>query len=160
MRIGHGFDVHPFGGKGPLIIGGVHIPFRYSLVAHSDGDVVLHAITDALLSAAAMGDIGQLFPDTNPTFKGINSRILLCNAWKLIQQKRSYQIGNIDVTIIAQIPTMLPYLLQMRINLTEDLGCNIDDVNIKATTTERLGCIGRCEGIACETVVFLIKKSN
>lgn len=157
MRIGHGFDVHKFGGEGPLIIGGVRIPYEFGLLAHSDGDVALHAATDALLGAAALGDIGKLFPDTDPAFKGADSRALLREAYRLIRAK-GYRLGNLDITIIAQAPKMAPHIPQMRVNLAEDLECHMDDVNVKATTTEKLGFTGRGEGIACEAVVLLIKE--
>lgn len=156
MRIGHGFDVHAFGGEGPLVIGGVRIPFEYGFIAHSDGDVALHALTDALLGAVAMGDIGKLFPDTDPAFKGADSRGLLREAWRRIEAK-GYCIGNVDVTLIAQAPKMLLHVPQMRINIAEDLGCHMDQVNVKATTTEKLGFTGRGEGIACEAVALLLK---
>ena len=120
MRIGHGFDVHAFGGEGPIIIGGVRIPYEKGLLAHSDGDVALHALTDALLGAAALGDIGKLFPDTDPAFKGADSRALLREAWKRVQAK-GYTLGNVDVTIIAQAPKMLPHIPQMRVFIAEDL---------------------------------------
>src|SRR5574343_1517342 len=129
MRIGHGFDVHKFGGEGPLVIGGVRIPYERGLLAHSDGDVVLHAVTDALLGAAAMGDIGKLFPDTDPTYRGIDSRELLREAWHRITDK-GYQLGNLDVTIIAQAPKMAPHIPQMRVNIAEDLQSHMDDVNV------------------------------
>lgn len=158
MRIGHGFDVHAFGGEGPLVIGGVRIPFKQGFLAHSDGDVALHALTDALLGAVAMGDIGKLFPDTDPAFKGADSRGLLREAWSRIREK-GYQIGNVDVTLIAQAPKMLPHIPQMRVNIAEDLGCHMDQVNVKATTTEKLGFTGRGEGIACEAVALLTKVS-
>ncbi|KGD75078.1 2-C-methyl-D-erythritol 2,4-cyclodiphosphate synthase [Tatumella morbirosei] len=154
MRIGHGFDVHAFGGEGPLVIGGVRIPFDRGFIAHSDGDVALHALTDALLGAVAMGDIGKLFPDTDPAFKGADSRGLLREAWSRISSK-GYQIGNVDITLIAQAPKMLPHVAQMRVNIAEDLGCHMDQVNVKATTTEKLGFTGRGEGIACEAVALL-----
>ena len=141
MRIGHGFDVHAFGGEGPIIIGGVRVPYEKGLLAHSDGDVALHALTDALLGAA---------------FKGADSRELLREAWRRIQAK-GYTLGNVDVTIIAQAPKMLPHIPQMRIFIAEDLGCHMDDVNVKATTTEKLGFTGRGEGIACEAVALLRK---
>ncbi|OTA17015.1 2-C-methyl-D-erythritol 2,4-cyclodiphosphate synthase [Xenorhabdus vietnamensis] len=157
MRIGHGFDVHKFGGEGPLIIGGVRIPYEQGLIAHSDGDVALHAATDALLGAAALGDIGKLFPDTDPAFKGADSRELLKEAYRRIRAK-GYRIGNLDITIIAQAPKMLPHIPQMRVNLAEDLECHMDDVNVKATTTEKLGFVGRKEGIACEAVALLVKE--
>ena len=146
MRIGHGFDVHAFGGEGPIIIGGVRIPYEKGL-------------TDALLGAAALGDIGKLFPDTDPAFKGADSRELLREAWRRIQAK-GYTLGNVDVTIIAQAPKMLPHIPQMRVFIAEDLGCHMDDVNVKATTTEKLGFTGRGEGIACEAVALLIKATK
>ncbi|MDC9623737.1 2-C-methyl-D-erythritol 2,4-cyclodiphosphate synthase [Xenorhabdus sp. XENO-7] len=157
MRIGHGFDVHKFGGEGPLVIGGVRIPYEQGLIAHSDGDVALHAATDALLGAAALGDIGKLFPDTDPAFKGADSRELLKEAYRRIREK-GYRIGNLDITIIAQAPKMLPHIPQMRVNLAEDLECHMDDINVKATTTEKLGFVGRKEGIACEAVALLVKE--
>ncbi|MDM3673655.1 2-C-methyl-D-erythritol 2,4-cyclodiphosphate synthase [Proteus mirabilis] len=158
MRIGHGYDVHKFGGEGPIIIGGVRIPYEQGLLAHSDGDVVLHAVTDAILGAVAMGDIGTLFPDTDPAYKGADSRVLLREAFSRVMAK-GYRIGNLDVTIIAQAPKMLPHTSQMRVNIAEDLHCHVDDINVKATTTEKLGFVGRKEGIACEAVVLLIKES-
>ncbi|OCA54972.1 2-C-methyl-D-erythritol 2,4-cyclodiphosphate synthase [Photorhabdus namnaonensis] len=157
MRIGHGFDVHKFGGEGPIIIGGVRIPYEQGLLAHSDGDVALHAATDALLGAAALGDIGKLFPDTDPAFKGVDSRKLLREAYSRIREK-GYRISNLDITIIAQAPKMLPHIPQMRVNLAEDLQCHLDDINVKATTTEKLGFVGRKEGIACEAVALLVKE--
>lgn len=157
MRIGHGFDVHKFGGEGPLVIGGVRIPYENGLLAYSDGDVTLHAATDALLGAAGLGDIGRLFPDTDQVFKGIDSRELLRQAWKHIRAK-GYHLGNLDITIIAQAPKMAPYIPQMCIFLSADLQCHIDDINIKAATTEQLGFTGRGEGIACEAIALLIKE--
>ncbi|MDF7679182.1 2-C-methyl-D-erythritol 2,4-cyclodiphosphate synthase [Enterobacteriaceae bacterium ESL0689] len=156
MRIGHGFDVHAFGGEGPIMIGGVRIPYDKGLVAHSDGDVALHALTDALLGAAGLGDIGKLFPDTDPAFKGADSRELLRQAWRQVQS-RGYIAGNVDMTIIAQAPKMLPHIPRMRMVIAEDLRCHVDDINVKATTTEKLGFVGRGEGIACEAVVLLRK---
>ncbi|MBK5072112.1 2-C-methyl-D-erythritol 2,4-cyclodiphosphate synthase [Budviciaceae bacterium BWR-B9] len=156
MRIGHGFDVHKFGGEGPLIIGGVRIPYEFGLLAHSDGDVALHALTDALLGAAALGDIGKLFPDTDQAYKGADSRELLREAFRQVKAK-GYVIGNVDVTIIAQSPKMAPHIPQMRVNIAEDLGCHMEQVNVKATTTEQLGFTGRKEGIACEAVALLVK---
>ncbi|MGL9773593.1 MAG: 2-C-methyl-D-erythritol 2,4-cyclodiphosphate synthase [Sodalis sp. (in: enterobacteria)] len=158
MRIGHGFDVHKFSGEGPLIIGGVRIPYPQGLLAHSDGDVALHAATDALLGAAALGDIGKLFPDTDPAFKGANSRALLREAWRRITSK-GYRLGNLDITLIAQAPKMAPHIPRMRVNIAEDLGCHMDDVNVKATTTEQLGFTGRGEGIACEALALLVRTS-
>ncbi len=156
MRIGHGFDVHKFGGEGPIIIGGVRVPYEQGLLAHSDGDVVLHAVTDAILGAAALGDIGKLFPDTDPAYKDADSRVLLREAFSRVREK-GYSIGNIDITIMAQAPKMLPHIPQMRINIAEDLACHMDAVNAKATTTEQLGFVGRKEGIACAAVVLLVK---
>lgn len=154
MRIGQGFDVHAFGGAGPLIIGGVRIPYHRGLQAHSDGDVALHALTDALLGAAALGDIGKLFPDNDPAYKGADSRILLREAWRQVQA-RGYRLNNADLTLIAEAPKMTPHVPQMRVFIAEDLACHIDDISIKATTTEQLGFIGRGEGIACNAVVLL-----
>ena len=156
MRIGHGFDVHAFGGEGPIVIAGVRIPYEQGLLAHSDGDVALHAATDALLGAAALGDIGKLFQDTDTAYKGADSRVLLREAFRRIQEK-GYRLGNLDVTISAQAPKMLPHIPQMRVNLAEDLQCHMDDINVKATTTEKLGFTGRKEGIACEAVALLVK---
>ncbi len=143
MRIGHGFDVHAFGGEGPIIIGGVRIPYEKGLLAHSDGDVALHALTDALLGAAALGDIGKLFPDTDPAFKGADSRELLREAWRRIQAK-GYALGNVDVTIIAQAPKMLrgmlPHIPQMRVFIAEDLGCHmLESSNILVRILLRTG---------------------
>lgn len=156
MRIGHGFDVHKFGGAGPITLGGVKIPYQYGLVAHSDGDVVLHAITDALIGALALGDIGKLFPDNDPQYKGIDSRILLRKVYSIIQNK-GYELVNLDTTIIAQEPKMRGHVDQMRVNIAEDLNVHFDQISVKATTTEQLGFTGRKEGIACEAVVLLTK---
>lgn len=156
MRIGHGLDVHKFGGEGPLIIGGVRIPYQQGLLAHSDGDVALHAATDALLGAATLGNIGKLFPDTEAAFKGADSRALLREAWRRIALK-GYRLGNLDITLIAQAPKMAPHIPQMRLNIAEDLSCHMDDVNVKATTTEQLGFTGRGEGIACEAMALLVR---
>lgn len=154
IKIGHGFDVHAFGGTPPLIIGGVQIPYDQGLLAHSDGDVALHALTDALLGAVALGDIGKLFPDTDPSYKGADSRELLKEAYRQVQAK-GYQVGNIDLTIIAQAPKMRPHIDAMRACIAQDLTCSLEQVNVKATTTEKLGFTGRGEGIACEAVVLL-----
>ncbi|MDW6093831.1 2-C-methyl-D-erythritol 2,4-cyclodiphosphate synthase [Vibrio rhizosphaerae] len=156
FRIGHGFDVHKFGGEGPIMIGGVSIPYEQGLLAHSDGDVALHALTDALLGAIAAGDIGRHFPDTDEQWKGADSRELLrCVYQKIIAH--GYRLGNADITIIAQAPKMAPYIDQMRALIADDLATDISHVNVKATTTERLGFTGRKEGIACEAVVLLMK---
>lgn len=157
MRIGHGFDVHKFGGVGPCMLGGVPVPYEQGLVAHSDGDVVLHAVSDALLGAIGAGDIGRHFPDTAAEFKGIDSRILLRDVFARVQQA-GYAIGNLDVTIIAQAPKMAPHIDAMRAVLAADLQCDLNRVNVKATTTEQLGFTGRKEGIATEAVVLLVKQ--
>ncbi|GAA5218414.1 2-C-methyl-D-erythritol 2,4-cyclodiphosphate synthase [Corallincola platygyrae] len=155
MRIGHGFDVHKFGSDQPLVLGGVTIPYDQGLVAHSDGDVVLHAVCDAILGAAALGDIGKLFPDTDPAFKGADSRVLLREAFSRVKAK-GYAIGNLDVTVAAQAPKLRPHIDQMRALIADDLVCDIDQVNVKATTTEKLGYVGRKEGIATHAVVLLV----
>lgn len=157
MRIGHGFDVHKFGGEGPIIIGGVSIPNQYGLVAHSDGDVLLHALCDALLGAAAMGDIGQHFPDTDDEFENINSRMLLRHVVQLLKNN-GWVLGNADMTIVAQSPKMAPHIQAMRECIAADTGSEIDCVNVKATTTEKLGYTGRKEGIACHAVVLIEKQ--
>ncbi|MGE4262374.1 2-C-methyl-D-erythritol 2,4-cyclodiphosphate synthase [Shewanella sp.] len=154
IRIGHGFDVHKFGAEQPLILGGVVVPHETGLIAHSDGDVVLHAVADALLGAMALGDIGKHFPDTDPQFKGADSRVLLRHCFELVKQ-RGYALGNLDVTIIAQAPKMAPHVQAMREVLASDLQAELDAVNVKATTTEKLGFAGRKEGIAVEAVVLL-----
>jgi 2-C-methyl-D-erythritol 2,4-cyclodiphosphate synthase len=154
MRIGQGFDVHKFGGNGPIVLGGVQINYAQGLLAHSDGDVLLHALTDALLGALAMGDIGQHFPDNDENYANIDSRILLRHAYSLIQNQH-YTLSNCDMTIIAQSPKMAPHILQMRQNIAEDLQATIDQVSIKPTTTETLGFTGRKEGIACQAIVLL-----
>ncbi len=157
MRIGHGFDVHKFGGVGPCMLGGVAVPYEQGLLAHSDGDVVLHAVSDALLGAIGAGDIGRHFPDTAAEFKGIDSRILLRDVFARVQ-KAGYAIGNLDVTIIAQAPKMAPHIAAMCAVLAADLQCELNRVNVKATTTEQLGFTGRKEGIATEAVVLLVKQ--
>jgi len=156
FRIGHGFDVHAFGGEGPITLGGVKIPYQQGLLAHSDGDVVLHAISDALLGAMALGDIGHHFPDTDAAFKGIDSRILLRKVFADVKAL-GYEVGNLDVTIMAQAPKMAPHVDAMRACIAEDLVCGLSQVNVKATTTEKLGFVGRKEGIAVEAVVLLVK---
>lgn len=156
FRIGHGFDVHAFGGEGPITLGGVKIDYSQGLLAHSDGDVVLHAVADALLGAVALGDIGHHFPDTDVAFKGIDSRILLRKVFSDVKSL-GYQIGNLDVTIMAQAPKMAPHINAMREVLALDLETNLMQVNVKATTTEKLGFVGRKEGIAVEAVVLLVQ---
>lgn len=158
FRIGQGFDVHRLVEGRKCIICGVEIPYDRGLLGHSDADVALHALTDALLGAAALGDIGKHFPDTDPQWEGADSRMLLRGAVKLIERK-GYKTGNVDITIIAQAPKMLPYIEQMRINVATDLGIDVDCVSVKATTTERLGFTGRGEGIAAQAVAMLILNS-
>lgn len=154
MRIGHGFDVHPFGAGDAIVLGGVRIPHSHGLIAHSDGDVLIHALCDALLGAAGLGDIGQHFPDSSAEFKGIDSRILLRRVNALLKEQQ-LAVGNLDVTIIAQAPRMAPHIPLMRSYIATDLDVSPHQVNIKATTTERLGAIGRREGIAAHAVVLL-----
>ncbi|MEZ8106334.1 2-C-methyl-D-erythritol 2,4-cyclodiphosphate synthase [Vibrio cortegadensis] len=156
IRIGHGFDVHKFGGEGPVIIGGVSIPYEQGLIAHSDGDVALHALSDALLGAIAAGDIGRHFPDTDDKWKGANSRELLKDVYRRVKEY-GYVLGNADITIIAQAPKMAPYIESMCQAIAEDLQTELQNINVKATTTERLGFTGRKEGIACEAVVVITK---
>ena len=155
LRIGHGFDVHRFGEGDSLIIGGVRIPFDHGFVAHSDGDVLLHAISDALLGACALGDIGRHFPDTDPTFAGADSRELLRQVMGMVREA-GYRVGNLDATLMAQAPKMAPHVAAMAANIAADLGVAPGAVNVKATTTERLGFTGRGEGIAAEAVVLLM----
>lgn len=155
LRIGHGFDVHAFAEGRKLIIGGVDIPHDRGLLGHSDADVLLHAICDALLGAAALGDIGRHFPDSDPRYKGIDSRMLLRHVAGLLLQ-RGWRTGNVDATIIAQAPKMAPHIATMRTHVAADLGVEMDCVNVKATTTERLGFTGRGEGIAAEAVCLIV----
>ena len=154
MRIGQGYDVHAFGEGDHIILGGVTIPYQRGLMAHSDGDVLIHALCDALLGAAALGDIGRHFPDTDPRYSGADSRELLRHVMSLLSSK-GYSLGNADMTIVAQAPKMSPYIEQMTTNIAADLGCDLSQVNIKATTTEKLGFEGRGEGIACQAIVLL-----
>ncbi|MCT7358316.1 MAG: 2-C-methyl-D-erythritol 2,4-cyclodiphosphate synthase [Thalassobium sp.] len=154
MRIGHGFDVHAFEDGDFITLGGVQIPHSHGLKAHSDGDVALHALADALLGAAALGDIGQHFPDTDDAWAGADSRMLLRHVVGLIHDK-GYQVGNVDITIIAQAPKMAPHIQGMRECIAADLNVRLDDVNVKATTTEKLGYVGRKEGIAVHAVALL-----
>lgn len=156
IRIGHGYDAHRFQEGGKLILGGVTIDYKKGMVAHSDGDVVLHALCDAMLGAAALGDIGQHFPDSDAKYKGVNSRLLLRNVAKKLVDG-NYSIANADLTIIAQAPKLSPYIFAMRENIAEDLLLPIDTINVKATTTEGMGFEGRGEGIAVHAVVLLDK---
>ncbi|GHC29742.1 2-C-methyl-D-erythritol 2,4-cyclodiphosphate synthase [Kushneria pakistanensis] len=155
LRIGHGFDVHRFGEGDHLMLGGVRVDFEHGFVAHSDGDVVLHALSDALLGAAALGDIGQHFPDTDEQWRGADSRALLRHVVSLIQRK-GFALINVDITILAQAPKMAPHINAMREVISEDIALALSCVNVKATTTEKLGFTGRGEGIAVEAVALLV----
>ncbi|MBP1203822.1 2-C-methyl-D-erythritol 2,4-cyclodiphosphate synthase [Duganella sp. 1411] len=155
FRIGQGYDCHALVEGRKLIIGGVDIPHHVGLLGHSDADVLLHAITDSILGAAALGDIGKHFPDTDVQFKGADSRTLLKEAARRVVAT-GYSIGNIDCTIIAQRPKMAPHIASMRANIAEDLGLDISQVNVKAKTNEKLGYLGREEGIAAESIALLI----
>lgn len=154
MRIGQGFDVHALVVDRKLIIGGVDIPYEKGLLGHSDADVLLHAITDALLGAAGLGDIGKHFPDTDARYAGADSRVLLRETWKMLHEK-GYRVVNVDATIIAQAPKMAPHIAHMVANIAADLAMLAEDVNVKAKTTERLGFTGRGEGIAAEAVCLI-----
>ncbi len=156
IRVGMGYDVHRFKDGGEVILGGVKIDYEQGLEAHSDGDVVLHALCDALLGAAALGDIGKHFPDTDPEFKGADSRVLLRHVYGIVQDK-GYQLVNADMTIIAQAPKMAPHIIAMCQNIADDLNVDIDCINVKATTTEKLGFEGRKEGIAVQAIVLIEK---
>jgi 2-C-methyl-D-erythritol 2,4-cyclodiphosphate synthase len=156
IRVGQGYDVHRFKEGEYIILGGVKIDYEKGLEAHSDGDVVLHALSDALLGAAALGDIGKHFPDTDPEFKGADSRVLLRHVYSIVQEK-GYSLVNADITIIAQAPKMAPYIGAMCRNIADDLKVDVDCVNVKATTTEKLGFEGRKEGIAVQAVVLIEK---
>ena len=156
IRIGQGYDVHRFIDEGKVILGGVTIDYEKGLEAHSDGDVVLHALSDALLGAAALGDIGKHFPDTDPDFKGADSRVLLRHVYGIVQEK-GYKLVNADITIIAQAPKMAPHIVAMCTNIAADLSVDIDCINVKATTTEKLGFEGRKEGIAVQAAVLIEK---
>lgn len=155
MRIGHGYDAHRFAPGRPLVLGGVTVPHEQGLLAHSDGDVAIHALCDAVLGAAALGDIGRHFPDTSQTYANIDSRILLRKVVELLHTK-NLKIGNVDITIVAQKPKLAPYINEMRQLLAADLKVHEDQVNIKATTTEGMGYTGRGEGIAAYAVALLV----
>nr|WP_314488625.1 2-C-methyl-D-erythritol 2,4-cyclodiphosphate synthase [uncultured Pseudomonas sp.] len=155
MRIGHGYDVHRFTDGDFITLGGVRIAHTRGLLAHSDGDVVLHALSDALLGAAALGDIGKHFPDTDPQFKGADSRALLRHVVGIVRAK-GWKVGNVDATIVAQAPKMAPHIQHMRECIAQDLQVELDQVNVKATTTEKLGFAGREEGIAVHAVALLL----
>lgn len=154
MLIGQGIDAHRFEAGRPLVLGGVHIDYELGLEAHSDGDVLIHALCDALLGAAGLGDIGHHFPDTDPAFAGIDSRVLLRRVMESLGE-RGLAVHNADVTVVAQKPKLAPHIGAMRDNLAADLGCKRERINLKATTTERMGFTGRGEGIAAYAVVLL-----
>ena len=156
-RVGHGYDVHRFVEGRALVIGGVEIPFELGLLGHSDADVLLHAIMDAILGAMALGDIGRHFPDTDDKYKGASSMHLLTKVTALMKSC-GYKIGNVDATLVMQKPKVAPYIEQMRANIAFGLGCDASDVNVKATTEERLGFTGREEGASAHCVVLLIKE--
>jgi 2-C-methyl-D-erythritol 2,4-cyclodiphosphate synthase len=157
IRIGIGADVHQFIEGRPLILGGVVIPYHKGLLGHSDADVVLHALTDAILGALAWGDIGSWFPDTDPAYKGADSAVLLDMVWKEVR-KQGWDLGNLDITVLLQRPKLRPYIDSIRKRISEILCVGIDNVSVKASTTEKLGFVGREEGIFCEAVVILKKK--
>ena len=154
MRIGYGYDVHAFGPGTLIVLGGVKIPHTQSLVAHSDGDVVIHSLVDAILGALCLGDIGTHFPDTEDSNKDLDSRIFLRYAADLISSNE-YVLGNADITVITEAPDLAPHKVSIRECLASDLSANLDQINVKATTAERLGFIGRGEGIACHSMVIL-----
>ena len=156
IRVGHGFDVHQLVEGRPCIIGGVTIPYEKGLLGHSDADVLLHAIADSILGALGLGDIGRHFPDTDPAFKDVDSLKLLEEVWVMAAEK-GYKLGNVDATIIAQKPKMAPYIPQMVEVIAKALDAEVEQVNVKATTTEQLGFTGRGEGIAAQSVVCLVK---
>ena len=159
MRVGMGYDVHKLTEGRKLILGGVDIPWEKGLLGHSDADVLIHAVMDALLGAAALGDIGKHFPDTDPAYKGISSTKLLVHVAELLR-KQGYAVGNIDATVIAQKPKMAPHIPQMRKNMADALGIPESKINIKATTEEGLGFTGRGEGIASQAICLLIEKQD
>ncbi|MCJ8147515.1 2-C-methyl-D-erythritol 2,4-cyclodiphosphate synthase [Acinetobacter sp. A3.8] len=159
IRIGQGLDVHAFEDGDFVTLAGVKIPHTHGLKAHSDGDVILHALSDALLGALALGDIGQHFPDTDPEFKGADSRVLLRHVYTLIQD-RGYELQNADITVACERPKLAPHNLEMRQNIADDLDVELTQVSVKATTTEKLGFTGRQEGILASAVVLLAKKDD
>jgi 2-C-methyl-D-erythritol 2,4-cyclodiphosphate synthase len=159
MRIGHGYDVHAFGDGDKIIIGGVVIPHHRGLIAHSDGDVLLHALCDALLGAAALGDIGKHFPDTDMQYRNVDSRALLRMVYAKLNQL-GWALANADLTIVAQAPRMANYISHMVETIAADLNVDLSQINVKATTTEQLGFIGREEGISCYAVVLIEKINN
>lgn len=154
MRIGSGFDVHAFGPGDMVVLGGVRVPSSRGVIAHSDGDVVLHALCDAMLGAAGLGDIGMHFPDTDPVWKGVESRRFVVAVLEMLGV-RKLRVGNVDITLLAQTPKVSPYRLEIRRSIAQMLGVTENQVNVKATTTEHLGFIGRSEGLAAQAVVLL-----
>ena len=159
IRVGQGFDVHAFGHGDAITLGGVSIPHNSGLIAHSDGDVVLHALCDALLGSLALGDIGQIYPDSDPAYANVDSRRLLKEVYALVL-KQHYSLQNVDITIIAQAPKMAPYIDSMRENIAADLNVDVDTISVKATTTETLGFTGRNEGIAVQSIVLVSSSNN
>ncbi len=159
IRIGYGYDVHKFEEGRKLILGGLEIPHTKGLLGHSDADVLLHAITDALLGALALGDIGKHFPDTDPKYKGADSRVLLRDAYALLLEK-GYELGNLDATVIAQEPKLSSYINSMREVIAQDLNVSVGDVSVKATTSEWLGFVGRKEGVAASATVLIVRKEG
>lgn len=157
MRIGYGFDIHQLVEGRKLILGGVEIPFEKGLLGHSDADVLLHAVTDALLGAVALGDIGQHFPDNDPAFKDVDSRLLLKHCYDLVK-KEGYVLGNLDATVVAQRPKLMPHLPKIRQTIAEDLGVELTQISVKATTSEKMGFVGREEGISVSAVVLVMPK--
>ena len=159
IRIGYGYDVHKFASDRKLILGGVEIPYEYGLAGHSDADVLLHAITDALLGALALGDIGRHFPDTDTKYKNVDSRILLRNVYQMVNEK-GYELGNLDATVVAQLPKLSPYVDRIREMIASDLKTEVENVSVKATTSEGLGFTGRKEGISASASVIIIRKEG
>lgn len=157
MRIGHGFDVHAFGSGDHVMLGGVHIAHSHGIVAHSDGDVVIHALCDAILGALALGDIGRHFPPSDARWRGADSRLFLRHCARLMRDA-GFVLGNGDVTVICELPRLAPHVEAMRANLAADLGCSTGQVSVKATTSEKLGFTGRGEGIAAQAVVLLVER--
>jgi len=158
MRIGHGFDVHAFGPGDHVMLGGVRVPHRRSVLAHSDGDVVIHALCDAILGALALGDIGHHFPPSDPRWRGVDSRQFLRHCVALMGENGGWTLGNADITVVCESPKVGPHVQAMRALLAQDLDADIDAVSVKATTTETLGFTGRGEGIAAQAVVLLVRE--
>lgn len=158
VRIGYGYDVHQFDEGRKLVLGGVEIPHSKGLLGHSDADVLLHAITDALLGALALGDIGRHFPDTDPKYKDADSLKLLSLCYQKVQDE-GYELGNLDATVVAEQPKLRPYIDEIRHKISKCLHCNVEDVSIKATTSEKMGFVGREEGVAAAAVVLIHKRS-